>query len=65
MRYLFVMVDAGGNLYPQLALAARLAKRGHNVRVLGSRSQRTAIEQAGCGFSPYERAPDFDSTAVD
>ena len=43
MRYLFVTVDGGGNLYPELALAGRLAGRGHDVRFLGNRSQRTAI----------------------
>ena len=63
MRYLFVTVDGGGNLYPELALAGRLAGRGHDVRFLGSRSQRMAIERAGHGFAPYQNAPDIDATA--
>ena len=63
MRYLFVTVDGGGNLYPELALAGRLAGRGHDVRFLGNRSQRMAIERAGHGFVPYQSAPDIDATA--
>jgi MGT family glycosyltransferase len=63
MRYLFVTVDGGGNLYPELALASRLARRGHDARFLGNRSQRMAIERAGFGFAPYESAPDIDATA--
>jgi len=62
MRYLFVTLDAGGNVYPELALAGRLVARGHDVRLLGHRSQRAAIERAGCAFRPYEHAPDFDAT---
>ena len=63
MRYLFVTVDGGGNLYPELALAGRLAGRGHDVRFLGNRSQQMAIERAGHGFAPYQSAPDIDATA--
>ena len=63
VRYLFVTVDGGGNLYPGLALAGRLAGRGHDVRFLGNRSQRTVIERAGHGFAPYRWAPDIDATA--
>jgi UDP:flavonoid glycosyltransferase YjiC (YdhE family) len=63
MRYLFVTVDGGGNLYPELVLAGRLAGRGHQVRFLGNRSQQPAIEQAGLGFAPYASAPDIDATA--
>jgi len=63
MRYLFVTVDGGGNLYPELALAGRLAGRGHDIRFLGSRSQRVPIERGGHGFTPYVSAPDIDATA--
>jgi UDP:flavonoid glycosyltransferase YjiC (YdhE family) len=62
MRYLFVTLDGGGNLYPELALATRLVKRGHAVRFLGHRSQRGAVERAGHPFRAYERAPDYDAT---
>jgi MGT family glycosyltransferase len=63
VRYLFVTVDGGGNLYPELAMAGRLAGRGHDVRFLGNRSQQMAIESAGHGFAPYRWAPDIDATA--
>jgi UDP:flavonoid glycosyltransferase YjiC (YdhE family) len=63
MRYLFVTVDGGGNLYPQLAVAARLAGRGHQVRFLGNRSQRAVIEGAGFACAAYHSAPDIDAAA--
>lgn len=59
-RYLFVTCDAGGNLQPELALAARLRARGHDVRFLAHRSQQAAIEGAGFGFRPYRTAPEWD-----
>src|SRR5207244_713605 len=62
VRYLFVTFDGGGNLTPELALARRLRDRGHEVRFLGHRSQRAAVEHAGIAFSHYERAPDLDAT---
>jgi UDP:flavonoid glycosyltransferase YjiC (YdhE family) len=65
VRYLFVTMDGGGNLYPELALASRLAGRGHHVRFLGNRSQRQTIEQAGLAFAPFRTAPDVDSTGPD
>jgi MGT family glycosyltransferase len=65
VRYLFVTMDGGGNLYPELALASRLAGRGHDVRFLGNRSQRGTIERAGLEFAPFRTAPDIDSTGPD
>lgn len=34
-RYLFALIEGGGNVPPVLGLARRLAARGHQVRVLG------------------------------
>lgn len=65
MRYLFVTWDGGGNFHCVLPLARRLVARGHDVRFLGNRSQRASIEEAGCSFSPFERAPSIDSAAPD
>jgi UDP:flavonoid glycosyltransferase YjiC (YdhE family) len=62
VRYLFVTMDGGGNLYPELALATRLAGRGHDVRFLGNRSQRGVIGQAGFRFAPFVSAPDIDAS---
>ena len=60
MNYLFVTMNGGGNLPPQLALAGRLRARGHVVRFLGHASQRRAVEQAGFPFRAFARAPDYD-----
>jgi MGT family glycosyltransferase len=65
MRYLFVTWGGGGNLPPELAIAHRLVERGHEVRFLGHRSQEVAVKDAGCGFSPFERAPDSDCSRPD
>jgi UDP:flavonoid glycosyltransferase YjiC (YdhE family) len=60
MRYLFVTVDGGGSLYPQLALGQRLATRGHAVRFLACRSQAAAVTGAGFPCRTYAGDPDFD-----
>ncbi|HEY6277085.1 MAG TPA: glycosyltransferase [Streptosporangiaceae bacterium] len=65
MRYLFATMDGGGNLYPELALAGRLAGRGHEVRFLGHRSQRAAIEQAGFRFTAFRSVPEIDSAVAE
>lgn len=56
-RYLFVMWEGGGNVPVQLAVARRLAQRGHEVRVLGDPASRADVERAGCSFAPWKRAP--------
>jgi hypothetical protein len=40
-----------------LALVARLAKRGHAVRVLGDPCNREGVESAGAWFVSWSRAP--------
>lgn len=62
MRFLFVTWDGGGNLAPKLVLARRLLERGDDVRFLGHRCQEAAVRHAGCDFSAYEQAPDWDFT---
>jgi hypothetical protein len=58
-----VTFDGGGNLPPKLALARRLVERGHDVRFLGHRSQRSAVERGGFAFTQWERPPDHDTTS--
>jgi UDP:flavonoid glycosyltransferase YjiC (YdhE family) len=65
MRYLFITLDGGGNLYPELALAGRLAERGHHIRFLGSRSQRAVVGRAGFAFASWRSAPDVDASATE
>lgn len=64
MRYLFVTWDGGGNLHCVLPLAARLVRRGHEVEFLGNRSQRGAIEEQGCSFAAFQRAPESVSSSA-
>lgn len=56
-RYLFTMWEGGGNVPPQLALARRLAQRGHDVRVMSDQCNAAEVQAAGCAFVAYTRAP--------
>ena len=60
-RFLFVTWDGAGNLVPTLALARRLAARGHDVRVLGHASIDARCGRHGWRFRPLRHAADFDS----
>jgi UDP:flavonoid glycosyltransferase YjiC (YdhE family) len=50
-RVLIVSWDGGGNVPPALNLGARLARRGHEVRVLGWSSTAGPAIDAGLAFS--------------
>ena len=56
-RFLFVVIDGGGNVPAQLAIARRLAGRGHDVHVLGEPSMRADVLEAGCRFHGFVNAP--------
>jgi UDP:flavonoid glycosyltransferase YjiC (YdhE family) len=56
-RFLFSLWEGGGNVAPQIALARKLVRRGHTVRVLADPSIRGDAEAAGCEFVPFRRAP--------
>ena len=56
-RFLFVMIEGGGTVPPELGLARQLVARGHTVRVLGDDSIADDARAAGCAFVPYVRAP--------
>jgi UDP:flavonoid glycosyltransferase YjiC (YdhE family) len=58
VRALVITWAPGGNLPPMLAAAAVLARRGHDVAVLGSGATRTAAEQLGLEVVGYRRSPD-------
>ncbi|BCS32524.1 glycosyl transferase [Luteitalea sp. TBR-22] len=55
--FLFTLVDGGGNVPAQLAIARRLAGRGHTVHVLADRVLADAVESAGCRFLTWTCAP--------
>lgn len=58
---LFVTWDGGGNVPPALGMAAELQRRGHEVRVMGHQTQRSAVEGSGLGFLPFSTAHAYDS----
>jgi MGT family glycosyltransferase len=58
-RFLFVIVDGGGNVPAQIAIARRLAGRGHDVHVLGDSGVRPGARAAGCRFHRFVHAPPF------
>jgi MGT family glycosyltransferase len=55
--YLFTVWEGGGTLPPELGVARRLVERGHRVHVLGDPTVAEQAAAAGCGFSPWKRAP--------
>jgi UDP:flavonoid glycosyltransferase YjiC (YdhE family) len=59
-RFLFVLWDGGGTIPPELALARRTVRAGHQVRVLGPASIKEKVEAFGAVFLPYRQAPDRD-----
>ncbi|MGE2832519.1 glycosyltransferase [Mycobacterium sp. SMC-4] len=63
MNVLFAMVDGGGNVAPQLAVAKALRDRGANIRVIGHRGLRERIEAAGFPFEPFTAGTHLDPTA--
>ncbi len=62
MKILFVMVDGGGNIPPQLAVARALQARGAEIRVLGHSGIRERVQAAGLPFEPFTDGRHFDPT---
>ncbi|MFT3927785.1 MAG: glycosyltransferase [Myxococcales bacterium] len=56
-RFLFALVEGGGNVPPVLGLARRMAARGHHVRVLGDPAILPDARAWGLEFSPFVHAP--------
>jgi len=56
-RYLFALVDAGGNVTPELHAARRLIERGHTVSVIADDSVASDVCSAGAEFLRWARAP--------
>ena len=56
-RFLFLMVEAGGNVPPQMSIARRLAARGHDVHVLADRAVEREAAIGGCRFHTFVHAP--------
>ena len=62
MKILFAIVDGGGNIPPQLAVARALQARGVEVQVLGHPGIRERVEAAGFAFEPFTEGQHFDPT---
>ncbi len=62
MKILFAIVDGGGNIPPQLAVARALRARGVEIVVLGHRGIRQRVEAAGFAFEPFAAGRNFDPT---
>ena len=62
MKILFAIVDGGGNIPPQLAVARALQARGVEVWIVGHRGIRDRIEAAGFAFEPFTGGQHFDPT---
>lgn len=60
MKVLFVVVDGGGNIPPQLGVARALRNRGADVRFLGHRGVADRVQAAGFDFDPFTAEEQFD-----
>ena len=56
-RYLVALVDAGGNVPPELHAVRRLVERGHQVTVLGEASVAREVEATGATLRQWTQAP--------
>lgn len=55
VRFLFTVWPYAGHLHPCLALAARLAGRGHSVAFCSAASAGATVRQAGHDFFPFQQ----------
>ncbi len=62
-RVLIATWDGAGNLVPTLAIAQRLARAGHDVRLLGHRSIARRCGGGGWRLRPFAHTIDLDSAA--
>ena len=58
-RFLITTWDGGGNVPPAVALGVRLRRRGHRVRLMGSRSLEGVAAEAGLDWSSHTRQPEW------
>jgi UDP:flavonoid glycosyltransferase YjiC (YdhE family) len=56
-QYLFALVDAGGNVPPELHAVRRLIERGHAVTVLADDSVEPEVRSTGADFRRWVQAP--------
>src|SRR5262245_37550109 len=56
-RYLFAVVDAGGNVPPELTAARRLVEGGHAVTVIADDSIAADVRATGAALRRWVHAP--------
>lgn len=64
-RYLIAATALPGHVLPMLAIAQHLTGLGHEVRMHTASVFRAQAEATGAGFTPFERAIDFDHRQLD
>ena len=64
-RYLFAVVDGGGNVPPELSAARRLVERGHAVTVLAEDSVASDVRATGAALRRWAHAPNRPDRAPD
>jgi UDP:flavonoid glycosyltransferase YjiC (YdhE family) len=64
-RYLFAVVDGGGNVPPELSAARRLVERGHTVTVLAEDSIACDVRATGAALRRWAHAPNRPDRAPD
>jgi MGT family glycosyltransferase len=64
-RYLFAVVDGGGNVPPELSAARRLVERGHAVTVLAEDSVASEVRATGAALRRWTHAPNRLDRAPD
>jgi len=57
-RILFATLGSLGDLYPYLAVASEMRRRGHQATILTSSQHRSRVERSGIRF--LQVAPDLD-----
>lgn len=62
MKILWAIVDGGGNIPPQLAVARALRQRGVDVHFIGHTGARERVETAGFSFETFSTGREFDPT---
>jgi MGT family glycosyltransferase len=64
-RYLFAVVDGGGNVPPELSAVSRLVERGHTVTVLAEDSVASEVRTTGAALRRWAHAPNRPDRAPD
>jgi UDP:flavonoid glycosyltransferase YjiC (YdhE family) len=62
MKILWAIVDGGGNIPPQIAVARALQKRGADIHFIGHAGARERVEKAGFTFETFGTGREFNPT---